>query len=179
MKSRIIPLTLALTLGACSAKENSSATSAPASAPASPAPATSSASAGDPSANDISNYTLDMDKMNHWMATLKALGTEIKKDTTVADVINMDGDQTVEQSVAKLEASPAAKRALAASGMSARDYIMTSLAYMQAGMAAGLMKSVPGYKVPAGQNMKNVDFYKQHAAEFDKQMKQMSPDADN
>jgi hypothetical protein len=181
MKSKLIPLAMTLALSACSAKDNAStASSGATSAAASPAPATSTvASAGDPSANDISNYTLDMDKMNRWMNTLKAFGAEAKKDSTLEDALSMDGNKSVAQSVTQLESTPAAKRALAAGGMSASDYVMTSLAYMQAAMAAGMVKSVPGYKIPPGQNMKNVDFYNQHGAEIDKQMKAMNPGADN
>jgi hypothetical protein len=181
MKAELVSLGLAFTLSACSAKDSSSTASGSA-APATTAPAaatTSAATAGDPSSNDISNYTLDMDKMNRWMNTLKAFGEEAKKDTTLEDALSMDGDKSVAQSVAKLESTPAAKRALAAGGMSATDYVMTTLAYMQAGMAAGMVKSVPGYKIPAGQNMKNIDFYNQHGAEIDKQMKQMNPNGGN
>jgi hypothetical protein len=181
MKSKLIPLAMALALSACSAKDNAStASSGATSAAASPAPATSTvASAGDPSANDISNYTLDMDKMNRWMNTMKALAAEARKDSTIEDALSMDADKSVAQTVAKMESFPAAKRALASSGMSASDYVMTSLAYMQAAMAAGMVKSVPNYKVPAGQNLKNIEFYNQHGAEIDKQMKQMNSEASN
>jgi hypothetical protein len=50
---------------------------------------------------------------------------------------------------------------------------MTSMAYLQAGMTAGLLKSTPNYKVPAGQNMKNIDFINQHGAEIEATMKRM------
>ncbi|MGH9419255.1 MAG: hypothetical protein ACRD3J_04715 [Thermoanaerobaculia bacterium] len=172
MKPKLIPLALALTLGACSAKDNSSAASAGAAA-------SSVATASDPGSNDISNYTLDMDKMNRWINTMKAIGSEVKKDTTVAAAVSMDDDKSVDQSVAKLEANPGARRALASSGMSAREFVMTSLAYVQAAMTAGMMTSVPNYKVPAGQNMQNVEFYKQHGEFFSKAMRQFNPDSSN
>jgi hypothetical protein len=71
-----------------------------------------------------------------------------------------------------------ASAALKANGISAHDFVMTTLAYMQASMAAGMLKSVPNYKVPAGMNMKNIDFMNQHGPELEKSMKAMGAGQD-
>lgn len=89
---------------------------------------------------------------------LNPVVAESKKDTSLKSQFNLGDDKTADISVSRLESNPVASAALKANGISARDFVMTSLAYMQASMAAGMLKSVPNYKVPAGMNMKNIDF---------------------
>lgn len=175
MRTRIIAVAGFLVLSACSSRDASSQATgkAPSGVQVSAAAAKSS---GDPSANDVSNYTLDMDKMTKYLNVMKDLAIASEKDSTVESTLSMDGNATLAQSIEKLDESPVARRALKSAGMSSRDYVMTGLAYLQAGMAAGLMKSVPNYKIPAGQNMKNIDFVNAHGAEIEAKMKQMGAD---
>jgi hypothetical protein len=171
----IIVISAAITVAACSAKDSSSAAAETTAKPETPVTSAPS-SKGDVSAEQLSNYTLDMDKMTKWLNVMKNIATQAKNDSSAAAAFESDGNETVAQSVAKLKASPFAQRALSAAGMSAEDYVMTSMAYLQAGMAAGLLKSVPNYKVPAGQNMKNIDFINKHGAEIEAKMKAMGAD---
>jgi hypothetical protein len=180
MRSGLITLAVAVAVTACSAKDKSSAAgTAGDSSAATPAAAVAAAPAPDDPTAEISSYNLDMDKMTKWMGVMKTVGSESKKDTSLRSQFNLGDDKTVDISVNRLESNPVATAAFKANNISARDFVMTTLAYMQAGMVAGMLKSVPNYKAPAGMNMKNVDFMNQHGAEFDKALKAMSPDQDN
>ena len=81
-----------------------------------------------------------------------------------------DGDEdarTIDQAVAKLNATPGAAAALKASGMMPREFIVFSMAVFQAGMASWALTQ-PGGKLPPGMSMDNVNFYRQHEAELAK-----------
>lgn len=174
MTSRLCIVVAALSLSACSSKDSaSSAATTPASKSTNIAALTpSSASTREPTAADVSNYPLDMDKMDKWMAVLRGFAMEAQNDSTLKDVGKINASASTSASIQRLESNPAAMKVLSSAGMSARDYIMTTAAYLQAEMTASLIKSQPGYKVPAGQSMKNIDFLNQHGAELEAKMKQ-------
>ena len=79
--------------------------------------------------------------------------------------------QTLSQMAAAIDNVPAARAALADAGLDAREYAKFSLAAMQAGMIAGMMKSGVVKEVPkelaATVNMENVKFMQEHEAEVE------------
>jgi hypothetical protein len=174
MKSRLCIVVAALSLSACSSKDSANtAATTPASKSTNIAALTPpTSSPGEPTANDISNYPLDMDKMDKWMAVLRGFAMEALSDSTLRNLGKIDLNASTSASIQRLESNPVAQRVLSSAGMSAHDYIMTTAAYIQAATTTDLVKSHPGYKIPAGQSTKNIDFLKQHGAELDAKMKQ-------
>ena len=87
------------------------------------------------------------------------------------DSSNNNNAQTLSQMAAAINNVPAAKAALAGAGLDAREYAKFSLAAMQAGMIAGMMKSGVVKEVPkelaAAVNMENVKFMQEHEAEVE------------
>lgn len=126
-------------------------------------------------------------------AKLAALKAEIKKleakdERTEAEDARLDalreqleqaeendsagGDaKTLAEMAAAIEKEPLARKALTDAGISAREFATFSLAYLQAGMVAGLMKQGLIKEVPkelaATVNMDNVKFVQEHAAELE------------
>jgi hypothetical protein len=84
---------------------------------------------------------------------------------------NNNNAQTLSQMAAAINNVPAAKAALSSAGLDAREYTKFSLAAMQAGMIAGMMKSGVVKEVPkelaATVNMENVKFMQEHEAEVE------------
>jgi hypothetical protein len=158
-------------IAACSKKDAAYTADTGAVANAPEGAVASATPAGEPSANDVSNYELNMDRMRKWVAAMKGFAAEAKRDSTAASAMAMDQNASTAQLVANLERHPLAKRVLSQAGLSARDYVWTTAAYMQAAMTAGVMQ-MPGAKAPEGMNMKNVEFVKAHNAELEAMMRQ-------
>ena len=71
--------------------------------------------------------------------------------------------QSIDDLVAKLDATPGAKAAVQSAGMTTREFVVFTFAMMQAGMAAWA-QSQPNAKLPAGISQANIDFYKKNEA---------------
>jgi len=170
--SRAAIVLAGIVLFACTAKDASQNATADSSAgvAASPAP---SAPAGEPTANDISNYALDMDKMRKWANAIKGFTALAATDSAVAEAMSAgSNNESMPQAIARIESSPAARNVLRQAGLSARDYMMITAAYLQAGMTEALLSSNPQAKIPEGQNPQNVEFYKAHKAELEQMAKE-------
>ena len=162
-------ITAAFVLAACAKKDAATVDTTAAGAAATEA-ATASAP-GEPSANDVSNYELNMDRMRKWVAAMKGFAAEARRDSTAAEAMALDQNASTAQMIARLDTHPLAKRVLSQAGLSARDYVWTTAAYMQAAMTAGIMQ-MPNAKAPEGMNMKNVEFVKTHNAELEAMMRE-------
>jgi hypothetical protein len=94
-----------------------------------------------------------------------------KLEEELNDSSNNNNPQTLSQMAAAINDVPAARAALAGAGLDAREYTKFSLAAMQAGMIAGMMKSGVVKEVPkelaATVNMENVKFMQEHEAEVE------------
>jgi hypothetical protein len=166
-----------ITLLACTAKDSSPNATADTSAGVAVSPSPPSSPAGEPTANDISNYMLDMDKMRKWGNAMKAFSTLAATDSAAAEAMQAESNnEPMSQTIARIESNPVARNVLQKAGLSARDYMMITAAYLQAGMTAGLMSTNPKAKMPEGQNPKNVEFYKAHKAELERMAKEMGMD---
>ena len=71
--------------------------------------------------------------------------------------------QSIDQTVARLNAQPGAKAAIQSAGMTTREYVVFSWSIIHTGLAAWAL-SQPGGKLPAGASKANVDFYRKHEA---------------
>jgi hypothetical protein len=88
-----------------------------------------------------------------------------------------DGEsQSINDMVAKLEATPAAADAVQSTGMPLREYVVFSMSLLQNGLAAWALDQ-PGGKLPTGVAKANVDFVRQHDAEL-KRLGELRPQAD-
>lgn len=115
---------------------------------------------------------LSMPRITKMYNGLKELAYVVAAHPELGDSISIDGDATEEQAVASLARKPAVVAALARAGMTPRDYVDISMAYLGASMAYGFSKSVPNYKVPADQ-VANVAFLRAHEAELLAMQKRM------
>lgn len=73
--------------------------------------------------------------------------------------------QSIDQTVAKMNAVPGAQAAIQSAGMTTREYVVFMWAILHNGMAAWAA-SQPGGKVPPGTLQSNIDFYKKHEAQM-------------
>jgi hypothetical protein len=88
-----------------------------------------------------------------------------------------DGEsQSINDMVAKLEATPGAAAAVQSTGMPLREYVVFSMSLLQNGLAAWALEQ-PGGKLPPGVSKANVDFVRKHDAEL-KRLGELRPQAD-
>jgi hypothetical protein len=73
--------------------------------------------------------------------------------------------QSIDQTVAKLNAVPGAQSAIQSAGMTTREYVVFMWSILHNGMAAWAT-SQPGGKAPPGTLQSNIDFYKKHEAQM-------------
>jgi len=155
-----------MTAAGCSSKDAAIVDStAVASTPVTAAPA--STSPVEPTANDISNYKLDMDKMRKYSAAIRGFATIAKTDSSAADAMSSKANESTAQMIAKLEANPTAMQVLNQAGLSAKDYVWTTAAWLQAAMTQGVREANPDAKLPEGHNPQNVEFIRRHKAELE------------
>ncbi|MFI5257024.1 MAG: hypothetical protein ACHQRK_07165 [Gemmatimonadales bacterium] len=132
-----------------------------------------------PDADDaaLRSYTLtmgNMQKLRQTMLNLKAYMMAHANDPDVADSMgDSDEDQsqmTLAQQIRHIDAMPPLKQAILKAGFTPRDYVMTTMTYMQAAMQAGVAQYVKDKPVPIPANMNpaNAQFLKTHQAEIAK-----------
>ncbi len=101
-------------------------------------------------------------------AKLEKLEAEL--DQLEEGVFGANDAQTLTQMAARIEKEPVMAKALSAASLDAREYAKFTLAYFQATMIAGMMKSGLVKEVPkelaASVNMDNVKFVQEHEAEL-------------
>jgi hypothetical protein len=149
---------------ACSSRDAGDDTAAGSGAAAAPA---ASAPAAEPTANDFSNYELDMAKMRKYAAAIKGFSALSPSDTTGMSGLNMSGNESTAETIARMESNPVARRVLADAGLTAKDYVWITAAYLQAAMTQGLMEVSPEARMPEGQNPRNVEFLKANKTELE------------
>jgi hypothetical protein len=116
---------------------------------------------------------LTMDRMTRLYTAISNLGLAVASHPELEDAIDMDGNATEAQTVAKLSSNPAVVAALRSAGLTPREYVETTMAYMGASMAYGLSKTVKDYKIPASADAANVAFVRDHAADIAAMQKRM------
>jgi len=81
----------------------------------------------------------------------------------VASCEESEDAESIQAIVTRIDGNPAVKAALQSAGLTAREYIVFSLATFQAGLAAWALEQ-PGGTLPPGFQKQNVDFYNAHKA---------------
>ena len=144
---------------------------APGSTPVDSSRAKTDASAAEPTAIDVSNYELDMERMKRYAAAIKGFSKLTPADTAGMGKIDMGSNSSMRESIAAIDGHPAARRVLSEAGLTAREYVLITAAYLQAAMTQGMLQASPGFEVPKGQSRKNVDFLNANRAEIEVIMK--------
>ena len=114
----------------------------------------------------VRDYDLDMDMMRKWVAGMRALGAAAEHDSSLAAAISSNGNETMTESIAKLEGNSKAADILRQAGITARDYVMTMTAYLQAAMVEAAARANPPGKAPTDVNPKNGEFIRAHHDEL-------------
>lgn len=121
--------------------------------------------AADSDEREIAAYTLDMKTVRALFAANSALA---KLETGEEDEEDEDDEDmaTIDDIVDRIESDPDAKRAVAAAGLSPREYAVATLAMVQAGLVVAL--GGDNAPVPEGVNPKNVALIRANRAEIDR-----------
>ena len=166
MPMSLVRLSLAAALSAaaaCSSKDAASGAATTGDATVAGAPEV--APGAEPTANDISNYELDMDKMRKYAGAIKGFTSMSREDSTVLAAMGSgSANESTAQMIARIEASPVAMRILRDNGLTAKDYVWITAAYIQAAMTEGILSTNPDTKLPPGQSAQNVEFLKNNKA---------------
>lgn len=158
------PLIALLLLTGCSTSDSSRAATADTAA----GPAYSqTATAHEPTANDIADYKLDMDKMRKYAAAMKGFSALAKTDSAAAGMMETHPNETTAQIMRRIESSPAAMKVLREVGLTPKDYVWITAAWLQAAMTQAVLESSKEARLPEGQNAQNIEFLQAHRTELE------------
>lgn len=133
-------------------------------AQASPSNSSTASMPDNPTANDIANYELNMDKLRKLGLTMTYLG---EAATANPGLVTSANNESAGQTIARIENAPAMNAAVRKAGWSAKDYVWTMAALVQASMMDGVLAADPTAKMPEGQNPRNVEFVRAHKREIE------------
>jgi hypothetical protein len=115
---------------------------------------------------EISGYVLTeagLAKYTQALNNLGPLARRMSDDCGKGDGHESDGAHSLDGMVARVDAIPGVHAAIAAAGMTTREYLVFTLSLFQNGVTAWALDQ-PGGKLPQGVSMANVTFYRTHAA---------------
>ena len=156
----LLPVPLLVLLTACATRDSTPAgATAEAASPA--------AAAAEPTAKEVSDYRLDMDKMRKFTIAMRGFAEAARTDSTAAMGMSAGSGATTAQMISRLESHPLARNVLREAGLSAEDYVWITAAWLQAAMTAGSLEASPDAKMPEGQNPQNLEFLKANKAQIE------------
>ena len=158
-------LSFAAVFTACAKKD--AATGDSAAAAATPEATTPATSGAEPTANEISNYKLDMDKMQKYGAAMKGFQSLSAADSSALEAVGSNANESMAETISRIKSSPIATKVLRDAGLSAEDYVWITAAWLQAAMTEAVLASSKDAKLPDGQNPQNVEFVRAHRAELE------------
>ena len=124
---------------------------------------------------EIGSYVLTEAGLAKYTRATQNLGAIEKKLAGDCDD-EEESPQSLDESVAQMNAIPEARAAITSAGMTTREYIVFTWSLFQNGMAAWTL-SQPGGSLPPGTSMANVDFYRAHEAALQKLSQETVSDA--
>jgi hypothetical protein len=135
-----------------------------------------SAGGGDADLRELSRYQLTMVDVRKYAAANANLAKHPKNEQDENDAEEDEGDnESLDEMVARIESIPIARKAVEAAGLSARQYVVITMALFQASLAQYAVDqgADPG-KIAreTGVNPANIRFVKEHKAELE-QMKNL------
>jgi hypothetical protein len=167
----LLPLSLVAVVAAC----NKPAADSPAPAPAAADAAASTPGDADAATTSASSadtgFVLTMDKVDAYYATIgklsgmaAAAGDGGNED--MDDVTAMNGSESIDEYIARIEADPKARAMITSAGMSVSDYAHTNEALMSGIMTAGALESGALKQIPDGIDPQYVKIAQEHKAEL-------------
>ena len=162
--NRARPLVALIFLAACSTRDSSRAGTADT---ASAAASSLTETGHEPTANDIADYRLDTEKMRKYAAAMKGFSALAKTDSAAASAMGTHPNETTAQTIARIESSPAAMKVLRDVGLTPKDYVWITAAWLQAAMTQAVLESSKDARLPEGQNAQNIEFLRAHRAELE------------
>ncbi|HEU4564354.1 MAG TPA: hypothetical protein VFS05_06895 [Gemmatimonadaceae bacterium] len=164
---------LAFSLLACAKSEQSAAgTEAAAGAPA--------ASSGDSDLQDITSFELTMSRVDKLYAAIRNIGLATKDlPPEQREAVTMDAnDDSIDDYVKKLESQPVVRKAIRDAGLSPREFALTTMALVQAGMAGAVLEMRPNDNQDSlvremKASMANIRFVREHKDELQAKQKAM------
>ena len=130
---------------------------------------------------EIQRFTLTspfLDKMaavQGKVATLEKDHPEMEKQVKGAASQNRgETDDSIDGMAKRIDSFPPLVNIIKAQGLTVRQYVVGTMALLQASMYATMKKQMPSMKTPEGMNMANVAFIEAHQAEMDKFQKRMN-----
>jgi hypothetical protein len=134
------------------------------------APAATAQSQVDADLKAITAHTLTMPKYKQYLDATVNLANAIVKNPELAKRLDGYGDESLADQVKLLEGLPQVRGAITSTGLTARDYVLTQGALLQAGMAYAMTKDgkVSADKMikDAGVSRANLEFYQKNEAEI-------------
>lgn len=136
---------------------------------------------GDRDLKAISAYSLTMPRYKQFLGAMRNLSKAAKENPALGTALEESGDRSLDAAVARYNAVPAAKSAIARAGLTTRDFVLLQGSLLQAGLAYGLMKQ---YRIPpdsvtrsTGVSRANLDFYAANEPEITRLNKEMEAQA--
>ena len=130
-----------------------------------PALARPPARSTDPDAKAMQTFTLTPGLLSRTVKVQQKLLAAAKHDPSLRKQLEK-GDPGSSKTIAEMEkrvdANPALASAIRAEGLTTHDYLLTSMAALQAMLYASMKQQFPTMKLPADLNPANVDFAQRH-----------------
>ena len=134
-----------------------------------------SATGGDADLRELSRYQLTMADVRKFEAANANLAKHPKEEQDDDDAEDEGDNESLDEMAARIESNPIARKAVEAAGLSARQYVVITMALLQASLAQYAVEqgADPG-KIAreTGVNPANIRFVKEHKAELE-QMKNL------
>lgn len=112
------------------------------------------------------HYPLTMGRVQAFYDAQLKLMQVAMHDPALGDAIETNASEPTAKTIARLEAQPAIKKALAEAGLTPRQYVYTSVAYMGAAFGVLYQQNAHG-KPDKAYDADNVAFFKAHKAALD------------
>jgi hypothetical protein len=140
-------------------------------------PAALAQKSGDKDLKEISAYTWTMPKYQKLMAAMVNLGTAAQNNPTLGKSMEGSGNLTIDQTAARFDGVPPAKKAIADAGLTPREFAVAQGAWLQSAMSYAVMKQ---YKLSAdsvskttGVSKANLEFFQTNEVEINRMAKEM------
>ena len=124
------------------------------------------AAAQDRDAQEVTSYVLTDAGLAKYARATKNMAALPAQASNACDEEESSDSQSLDQVVAKFNATPGFRAAIQSGGMTTREYVVFFMSVFHNGMAAWALTQ-PGGQLPAGTSKANVDFYNKHATELE------------
>ena len=124
----------------------------------------------------IGATTLTMPRYRQYLDATVNLANVAAKNPGIAGRMEGSGEKSIAEQVKILDSDPQVRGAIAATGLSTREYVLTQWALLQTGMTYAMTKGTGASQdevaKKAGVSKANLDFYAKNEAEIDRLAKE-------